>query len=50
MAFVKPIKIDNPKCNVCKKSARIYSDSKWWCSVKSDIGEFNAKGFCKEKK
>jgi hypothetical protein len=50
MASVKPIKINNPLCNVCKKPAKIYFDKKWWCKVSSDIGEFNLKGFCKEKK
>ena len=50
MASVKPIKINNPVCNVCKKPAKINSDGNWWCSVKSDLGEFNMSGFCKEKK
>jgi hypothetical protein len=50
MASVKPIKINNPICNVCKKPAKIYSGGKWWCSVSVDMGEFNSSGFCKEKK
>ena len=50
MESVKPIKINNPKCNVCKKNAKINSDGKWWCSIKSEMGEFNLLGFCKEKK
>jgi hypothetical protein len=50
MVSAKPIKINNPVCSVCKKPAKIYSDNKWWCSVGSDMGEFNLLGFCKEKK
>jgi hypothetical protein len=51
MAFVKPIKLpSNPTCNVCNKKARIYSDNKWWCCLNTEMGKFNSKGFCKEKK
>lgn len=51
MAFVKPIKIpSNPVCHLCKKKAKIYSDGKWWCCLNAEMGEFNSKGFCKEKK
>jgi hypothetical protein len=50
MAFVKPIKTNNPICHVCKKPAKINSDGKWWCKINVEIGEFNSSGFCKEKK
>lgn len=51
MESAKPIKIpSNPVCHSCKKKARIYSDGKWWCCLNTEMGEFNSKGFCKEKK
>jgi len=51
MESAKPIKIpSNPVCHLCKKKARIYYDKKWWCCLNTEMGEFNSKGFCKEKK
>lgn len=51
MASVKKkITVDNPKCCVCNKEARIYYLKNWWCASQSCMGNFNLKGYCKEKK
>ena len=51
MAFAKnKIKVNNPKCCVCKKEARIYYLKNWWCSSETCMGEFNLKGYCKNDK
>lgn len=44
------MKTTNAKCNVCKKTAKIWYQGKWWCSVVEDFGQFNLKGYCKNAK
>lgn len=44
------MKTTNAKCNVCKKTAKIWYQGKWWCSVVEDFGQFNLKGHCKNAK
>ena len=46
-------KIDLKKahlCSVCNKYACYYDGKKWWCSIQSDMGTFNMKGYCKDEK
>jgi transposase len=44
------MKTTNAKCNVCKKTAKIWYQGKWWCSIVEDFGQFNLKGYCKNAK
>tara|TARA_R100001480_G_scaffold78207_1_gene87977 strand:+ start:282 stop:476 length:195 start_codon:yes stop_codon:yes gene_type:complete len=33
-------------CCVCGEDAKINHGGKWYCSIESDMGVFNIKGFC----
>lgn len=43
------MKTSNAKCNVCKKTAKLWHKGKWWCGIKQGFGEFNMKGVCDER-
>ena len=44
------IKVGKAVCHKCKQNAKLYHAKKWWCSVESDMGTFNIKGYCKNQK
>lgn len=46
-------KIDLKKahlCHVCGKYACYHDGKQWWCSIQSDMGIFNMKGYCRNEK
>jgi hypothetical protein len=52
MTIIKEDKTIGPAvCCVCKGDAKINHGGKWYCSIESDMGVMNLKGFCiKERK
>ena len=34
----------------CKNKGRIFYNNKWWCSIESDFGAFNMRGYCANSK
>jgi len=41
------IKVSNQKCHKCKDTGKIFHEDKWWCSIYTEIGIANNKGYCK---
>ena len=51
MTIIKEDKRVGPAvCCKCGADAKINHGGKWYCSIQSDMGVFNIKGFCRKEK